>query len=163
VVLTGNVLDQYSDDTGAHFVAFNVHSISAGRQGFSSYVNLGGEGYLFSQSGGWTQDLGAGLSEVTAGTDANGYWLIDELFSNSTLQELGFNTAKHTVASGVISIDKARLGAEDVVLQTQPTSFAATPSVVGVATGGVVNSSPAAWEYTPNGRRYLSGNAAEAV
>jgi hypothetical protein len=162
IVFPTNAAWQYSDDTGAHIISFNVQSVSAGRQGYATYITLAGEGYLYSRLGGWYQDLGSGVAQVTAGTDANGYWLVDLLLSNGTLQELGFGHAQYTVATGVKSINKARLGAVDVVKTTPRTIAAAAPRLVVLGGGTVVGLAPSAWEHTPSGWRFLSSNAVAA-
>jgi hypothetical protein len=163
VYLPTTAADQYSDDSGAHFIAVNVQSVSAGRQGFSAYVTLGGEGYLTNQSGGFSLDVGSGMAQVTAGTDAGGHWLIDLLLGNGTLEEEGFSTSFYTVGTRVQGIDKAHLGAVDVVLTLPQTIKPAAPRVAGLGGGVVASSTPGAWEHTLSGWRFLTSYAAEAV
>jgi hypothetical protein len=154
---------QYSDDSGAHFIARFVKSISAGRQGLSAYVTTGGEARTYSQAGNSYADGASGVSQVTAGADEIGKWLVEMLLTNGTLEEFGASRGLYSVAGGVRSVSKARLGAVDLVLTARLVNTMASPSVVGAGGGVVVGSPPVAWEHTAGGWRHLGDNAAAAV
>jgi hypothetical protein len=115
VVLTSGNAWEHSDSTGWYFIASGVRSVSAGSQGIADYVTTGGNAYQFSQATGKSTYLAANVAQVTAGTDANGYAMIDLLFSNGNLYEYRASGGWSFLASGVASISKARAGLIDVV------------------------------------------------
>jgi hypothetical protein len=87
IVFTWQAAWENSDDTGWHFIANGVQSVSAGRQGISDYVTTGAVARWHSEAGNLDSFLANGVSQVTAGTDALGNYMIDLLFSNGNLYE----------------------------------------------------------------------------
>jgi hypothetical protein len=139
--LLGSSAYEHSDDSGWHFIATAVQSISAGRQGISDYVTTGGVAHWHSESGNGDVALASGVSQVAAGTDQNGAYIIDLLYSSGSLQEYRTGSGWSTLASsGVKSLGKGRLDAVDVIFST------------GLD-----------WEHTLNGWRSLGSNALTAV
>jgi hypothetical protein len=154
---------EYSDDSGAHFIASGVQSISAGRQGYAAYVTTAGLAFAYTQSTGDTSQIWAtAVAQVTIGTDPTGHYMIDLLQSNGVLWESRpYDLISwYTVAAGVKNVSKARLGAVDVVITPSPV-VKSMSQVVGTA--GPVFGSPNAWEHTLAGWRFLSSNATAAV
>jgi hypothetical protein len=119
IVLPSHSAWENSDDTGWHFIANGVHSISAGRQGISDYVTTGAVAHWHNQAGNLDVPLGfVGVSQVTAGTDQFGNFMIDVLLSSGTLVEWRAGMGWHTLAGGAKSIGKAHAGVVDVVFSS---------------------------------------------
>jgi hypothetical protein len=115
LVTTSGAAWEVSDSTGWHFIASGVSSVSAGQQGMLGYVTTGGNGYFFSEASGSSSWLGSKVSQVAIGTDAQGNYLIDLLFSNGTLDQYRVGSGWSVLDSNVHSISKARAGLADVV------------------------------------------------
>jgi hypothetical protein len=101
---------------GSLIISTYVQSISAGKQGNLAYVTTSGVAWWYSQTFGTYTYLASGVSAVTAGTDTNGYLVLDMLFSNGNLSQWGQETGFwESVATGVASIGKAHDGVLDAV------------------------------------------------
>jgi hypothetical protein len=153
---------EYSDDSGAHFIASGVQSISAGRQGMSAYVTTGGDAWWFSLAGGEGGWLASGVSRALAGTDPNGAVMYDLLFSNSVVQEERAGIGWYTVANAVTDVTKGRLGAVDLV-RTPDLVAKMSRTVAGLGGGIVYHPAPQALEHTLSGWRFLLNDATTAV
>jgi hypothetical protein len=166
VTLVPNNAYQYSDDSGAHFIASDVQSISAGRQGFSAYVVPGGVAWWFGLGGGPNGGEGGrlawGVTRALAGTDPNGAVMYDLLFSNGDLQEERASIGMYTVATKVLDVTKGRLGAVDLV-RTPDLVAAMSMNVAGLGGGIVYHPAPQALEHTLSGWRILLDDATTAV
>jgi hypothetical protein len=140
VYTSGNAWER-SDSSGWHFIASGVQQLSAGRQGVSDYVTLAGAAHWHTEGGADVTVFSGGASQVAAGTDSNGNYMIDVLFSNGSVQEFRSGGSWVTLmSSGVKSLGKGRVDAVDMVL-----------------------SSGAVWERTSAGWQFLSNGAAVAV
>jgi hypothetical protein len=106
---------EYSDSTGRHFIASNVGSMSAGQQGFMDYVTTGGDAYWYSEATAFSSYLGSGVTAVTAGTDQNGNYMIDLLYSSGALWEWRQGSGWTSLANSVAKIGKAHAGIVDLV------------------------------------------------
>jgi hypothetical protein len=166
VTFVPNNAYQYSDDTGGHFIASGVQSISAGRQGFSAYVTTGGDAWGFGLGGGPAGGeggrLASGVTRAVAGTDPNGAVMYDLLFSNGDLQEERAGIAWYTVATKVTDVTKGRLGAVDLV-RTPDLVVKMSANVAGLGGGIVYHPAPQALEHTLSGWRFLLEDATTAV
>jgi hypothetical protein len=115
-VFTWQAAWENSDDTGWHFIANGVQSVSAGRQGISDYVTTGAVAHWHSEAGNLDVSLANGVSQVTAGTDALGNYMIDLLFSNGNLWEYRASGGGwQFLASNIKYLGKAHNGVLDVV------------------------------------------------
>ncbi len=105
---------EHSDDSGWTFIASSVQSISVGRQGISDYLTTSGVAHWHSLSGSDVA-LASGVRQVTAGTDQNGNYMIDLLYTNGSIDEYRSSTGWYNVWSGGASISKGRMGELDIV------------------------------------------------
>jgi hypothetical protein len=115
VFITLSSGSEYSDSTGRHFIASNVQSMSAGQQGFMDYVTTGGDAYWYSEATAFSSYLGSGVAAVTAGTDQNGNYMIDLLYSSGALWEWRQGSGWASLANSVAKIGKAHAGIVDLV------------------------------------------------
>lgn len=106
---------ELSDSTGRHFIAGNVGSMSAGQQGFMTYVTTSGDAYWYSEATAFSSYLGSGVASVTLGTDRFGNDMIDLLFATGSLWEWRQGTGWNWLSNGVASIGKAHADELDVV------------------------------------------------
>ena len=106
---------EFSDSTGRHLVASNVGSMSAGQQGVMDYVTAAGDAYWYSEAAGSSFYLGSGVAAVTAGTDQNGNYMFDLLFSSGALWEWRQASGWTWLANSVAKIGKAHAGVLDLV------------------------------------------------
>jgi hypothetical protein len=104
-----------SDSTGLHFIASNVSSMSAGQQGFMDYVTTSGDAWWYSESTAFDSYLGSGVAAVTAGTDQNGNYMIDLLYSSGALYEWRQGRGLTFLDNNVAKIGKAHVGVVDLV------------------------------------------------
>lgn len=100
-----------SDDTGFKFIASGVKAFSAGRGGFSDYVTTAGVAHWHFDLYNQDATLFSGVSQVAAGTDANGNYMIDVLFTNGQVREYRSGLGWLNVASNTNTIGKGRLDA----------------------------------------------------
>jgi hypothetical protein len=119
---------EHSDSTGWHYIDSGVKSVSAGQNGIMDYLTTAGNAYFFNESIGGKTYLGSGVSAVTAGTDLNGNWMIDLLFSNGNLWEYRQPGGWTQLTSSVVSIGKAHSGVVDMVFAWGNTSYAYSPA-----------------------------------
>jgi hypothetical protein len=139
-VTAGGDAYEYSDDSGFHYIASGVQSISAGRQGFTDYVTAGGVAYFHQEGAGADVYLASNVLQVAAGTDANGNAMIDMLTADGTVSELRYGGSWTALASGVTSLNKGSLDAVDMMFSWGD-----------------------AWQYSGAGWGYLGGSAAAAA
>jgi hypothetical protein len=114
-VFTSGYAYERSDSTGWHTIASGVRSVSAGQQGMTAYVSTSGSAYQWFEATGLSSFLASSVAQVTAGTDANGNWMLDLLFSNGNLSEYRQGQGWTSLAQSVAWINKARAGQDDVV------------------------------------------------
>jgi hypothetical protein len=137
IVTTGGDAYEYSDDSGLHYIASGVQSISAGRQGISDYVTAGGVAYFHQEDSGADIYVASNVFQVAAGTDANGNSMIDVLTTDGTVSELRYGGSWATLAGSVTSLGKGPLDAVDMVFSWGD-----------------------AWQYSGAGWSYLGSSAA---
>jgi hypothetical protein len=119
MVFTWQAAWENSDNSGWHLIANAVQSISAGRQGISDYVTTGAVAHWHNEAGNLDVPLPfAGVSQVTAGTDQLGNYMIDVLLSSGILVEWRAGMSWQTLAGGVKAIGKAHAGVVDVVFSS---------------------------------------------
>jgi hypothetical protein len=106
---------EFSDSTGRHLIASNVASMSAGQQGIIDYVTAGGDAYWYSEATALSSYQGSGVAAVTAGTDQNGNYMIDLLYSSGALWELRQGSGWTLLANSVAKIGKAHAGVVDLI------------------------------------------------
>jgi hypothetical protein len=106
---------EHSDDSGWHYIASNVQSISAGRQGISDYLTTDGVAHWHRESDGADVAVFSNVSQVAAGTDANGNYLIDVLTTDGTVSEYRYGGSWTTLDNGVTNLSKGTLDAVDMV------------------------------------------------
>jgi hypothetical protein len=148
IVFSSGVAQEYSDESFTYIggtTTNHVQSISAGRQGTSAYVTSDGVAHFHQEFDGhyYNTDvvIASNVAQVTAGTDANGNWLIDVLTTDGTVSELRSGASSWaTLAGSVTSLSKGPLDAVDMVF-----------------------SSGDAWQYSGAGWNYLGSNAAAAA
>jgi hypothetical protein len=110
----------YSDSAGWNRIANNVVQLSAGRQGIVDLVFSDGTAYWWlpygdGVAGGQLVYLSSGVTEVTAGFDPNGNYIIDELFTNGDAYEYRVDRGWTFLDSNVRSLSKSRAGIVDYV------------------------------------------------
>jgi hypothetical protein len=110
VVFTWGDAWERSDDTSWHFIASGVQSVSAGRLGICDYLTTDGAAHWHHELGS-DATLAGGVSQVTAGTDANGNYMIDLLYANGDLWEYRAGGAWTYLGGGNGQISKANAGA----------------------------------------------------
>jgi hypothetical protein len=106
-----------SDSSGwTRFAYGGVKAVSAGQQGTVAYLTTDGNAYSFNV-GNWAYVyLGSGVAAVTAGTDQNGYGMLDMLYTSGTLSEWRASTGWSTLLNNIVaSIGKAHAGVVDEV------------------------------------------------
>jgi hypothetical protein len=108
---------EFSDSTGKHDIGSNVASISAGQQGVIGMVLNDGTAWLYFEMFGGRAYEGAGVAQMAVGTDQNGNYTYDLLYTNGDLWDSRLYT---WLASGVGSVGKARNGVLDVVFAWGP-------------------------------------------
>jgi hypothetical protein len=104
-----------SDTSGWHYIASGVQSISAGRQGNADYVTGDGAAHWHRESDGQDVYLASNVTQVAAGTDANGTWMIDLLTADGTVSELPNGGSFFTLDNGVMSLGKGPLDTVNIV------------------------------------------------
>jgi hypothetical protein len=139
-VTTGGYAWEHSDSTGWHYIGASVKSISAGRQGISDYVTTAGNAYWFNEATGATSFLGSGVAAVTAGTDQFGNYMIDMLYANGNLYEYRVGSGWSFLDGSVQQVAKGRAGLVDMVFSWGD-----------------------AYDHSPSGWTYLTGNALTAA
>jgi hypothetical protein len=141
---------EYSDSTGKHFLASNVQTVSAGRQGLillnstGEYSELSGTVWNF-----WVFALLADpyspLKATTIGTDVNGNVVIDLLYADGFLYQFGTSTwcTGMLFPFGVQSISKAQAGVVGAV-------WSNNGFMGGMREDGVPYFNPLTWSTTAN-------------
>jgi hypothetical protein len=101
---------QYSDSSGWYMLADHVVSVSAGQQGIVAYVTTTGDAYALDQATNSLILLSANAAEVTAGTDAQGHYLIDLVNTSGGLYEYRQGGVGKYLGGNVQAIGKAHAG-----------------------------------------------------
>jgi hypothetical protein len=114
VVFKGTSAWEHSDDSGWFYIASNVLRISAGRQGVSEYVNYAAEGHWHNQTG-LDVTVDFNVSQITAGTDQSGNFMIDILYQTGRIAEYRFGSGLVTIANSGQAISKAQHGVLGIV------------------------------------------------
>jgi hypothetical protein len=127
---------EWSDSSGWHSLGSGITSVSAGRQGGLDYVTTNGNAYYYTEASGSASLLAYNVAQVTAGTDQNGNFMIDLLYTNGNLYEYRVNSGWTFLDNGVTSVGKAEAGAVDMVFSWGD-----------------------AWDHSPSGWAYLLGSA----
>jgi hypothetical protein len=130
---------EHSDDSGWHFIASYVQSLSAGLQGISDYVTTSGVAHWHTEGGSDTI-LGYGVAQVTAGTDQNGNYMIDMLYTSGDLYEYRYGGSWTWLDNGVVSVGKGHNGVVDMAFSWGD-----------------------AWAHDSSGWHYLAGSAVTAA
>jgi hypothetical protein len=86
IVFKGGAAWEHSDDRGWSYIASSVSRISAGRQGVSEYVTSAAEGHWHSETG-LDATVAWNVSQITAGTDQYGNYMIDVLYQTGRIDE----------------------------------------------------------------------------
>ena len=89
--------------------------LSAGQPGIIDYVTAGGDAYWYSEATALSSYQGSGVAAVTAGTDQNGNYMIDLLYSSGALWELRQGSGWTLLANSVAKIGKAHAGVVDLI------------------------------------------------
>jgi hypothetical protein len=108
----------WSDSTGWNHIGNNVAQVSAGRQGIVALIFNDGtsewwQAYGGGVQGGTTGALDSGLAQLTAGYDANGNLVLDELFANGDVYEWRGDRGWYQLDYNVRSMSKSRSGVID--------------------------------------------------
>jgi hypothetical protein len=128
VVNTSGYGWELSDTSGWHYIGSGVQSISAGRQGISDYVTGDGAAHWHRESDGYDVIVAWNVSQVAAGTDANGNWMIDALTTDGVAHEWRFNGPWATLVGSVQKLGKGPLDAVDIVQSGWGYAYQHTPS-----------------------------------
>jgi hypothetical protein len=115
IVFGGGDAWEFSNESGWSYIASNVYSISAGRQGISDYVTYGAEGHWHSQGGNLDVTVAWGVSQITAGTDQFGNYMIDLLYASGRIDEYRVGSGWSFVWDNGQSIGKAHDGVLSIV------------------------------------------------
>jgi hypothetical protein len=106
---------EHSDSTGWHYIDTNVKSVSAGQQGIIDLLYTNGNAYWYNESTSTFAFLGSGVSQITAGTDQYGNYMIDMLYNSGDLYEYRTGSGWTWLDNGVVSIGKGHNGVTDMV------------------------------------------------
>ncbi len=106
---------EYSDSSGWHYLASGVSAVSAGQQGFSTYLTTAGNAYDYQDATGASAFVASGVAAITAGTDANGNVMVDLLFDGGQLYQYQASTGWTELTTGVRSISKGVHGVVGVI------------------------------------------------
>jgi len=115
VIFSWGATYEDSDSTGWHYLGSGITSVSAGQHGISDLLYSSGAAYWYNEATNGYAFLASGVKQVTAGTDQNGNYMIDLVFSNGVLDEYRVGTGWSYLSSGVQSVSKGHAGVEDVV------------------------------------------------
>ena len=115
LVTTGGSAWEYSDTSGWHHLAEGVASVSAGQQGFTTYLTTSGSAYDYQDATGASSFVASGVAAITSGTDANGNLMIDLLLSGGQLYQYQASSGWTVLTTGVRSISKGVHGVVGVV------------------------------------------------
>src|SRR5581483_6398430 len=118
VVFTWHDAWEKSDDTDWHFIASDVQSISAGRQGISDYLTTGDVAHWHSEGGSLDVALASSVLQVTAGTDELGHYVIDLVYTNGDMHEYRVGSGWDFVSGNVHSIGKSQAGLVGIVFNS---------------------------------------------
>jgi hypothetical protein len=117
-ITTGGAAWEYSDTSGWHYMGSGVASVSAGQQGFTTYLTTSGNAYDYQDATGTSSFIASGVAAITAGTDANGNVMVDLLLDGGQLDQYQSSTGWVVLATGIRSISKGVHGTVGVITTT---------------------------------------------
>jgi hypothetical protein len=115
VVFTNGAAYERSDESGWRYLMSGVQSASAGRGGHTELLTQGGNAFVYLEAYNYLGYITSGVSQLTAGYDANGNLMIDLVFGNGAGYEYRTDSGWNYLASGIQSVSKADAGVVDIL------------------------------------------------